>query len=214
MSKPYSYQLKHDQNGRILEKTETVAGTPVTWKYSYDKEGRLFEAHLDHRLICQCYYDKEGRRLRDYLPATCGYNYRDFQYKLDNRLLHAGDSTYVHDDKGFRSMWCRKGTYHHYKYAPDYRLLRMEVEGQDRVYSFRHDENGQRTAKYLNKQLVEAYQWLDFVRLGAFHDGRMSYEFGYEEGERLPSAMRREDGFTFTLHYAAPCALLPTRPAT
>jgi RHS repeat-associated protein len=77
----------------------------------------------------------------------------------------------------------------------------MEVEGENRVYTFRHDENGQRNAKYLNKQLVEAYQWLDFIRLGAFHDGRIAYEFGYEDNERLPSAMRREDGVTFTLHY-------------
>jgi YD repeat-containing protein len=43
---PYSYQLRHDRNGRIIEKQETVAGKSATWKYSYDKDGRLFEAHL------------------------------------------------------------------------------------------------------------------------------------------------------------------------
>jgi len=77
----------------------------------------------------------------------------------------------------------------------------MEVEGQNCVYTFRHDEQGRRAAKYLNGQLVEAYQWLDFVRLGAFHDGRMGYEFWYGDNARLPSAMRREDGAVFTLHY-------------
>jgi RHS repeat-associated protein len=77
----------------------------------------------------------------------------------------------------------------------------MEVENQNRVYAFRHDKEGRRAAKYFNGQLVEAYQWLDFIRLGAFHDGRMGYEFGYGDGERLPSAMRREDGAVFTLHY-------------
>ncbi|WP_419786749.1 RHS repeat-associated core domain-containing protein [Pseudodesulfovibrio sp.] len=49
--------------------------------------------------------------------------------------------------------------------------------------------------------LVEAHRWLDFVRLSAFHDGRMGYEFGYSDNERLPSAMRREDGAVFTLHF-------------
>lgn len=77
----------------------------------------------------------------------------------------------------------------------------MEVENQDCVYTYSHDEDGQRSAKYLNGQLVEAYQWLDFIRLGAFHDGRMGYAFGYSEGERLPSAMQREDGAVITLHY-------------
>jgi RHS repeat-associated protein len=120
---------------------------------------------------------------------------------MDNRLLRAGKNTYTHDDNGFRSIWSNGGTYCLYEYAPDYRLLKMEVEDENRVFTFRHDEEGQRAAKYLNGRLAEAYQWLDFIRLGAFHDGRMGYEFGYAEGERLPSAMRREDGAVFTLHY-------------
>jgi len=51
-----------------------------------------------------------------------------------------------------------------------------------------------RVAKYLNSELVEAYQWLDFVRLAAFYDGQHQYEFAYREGERTPYAMRRDDG--------------------
>ena len=197
----FEMRLKHDRNGRIVEKTEIVAGRPVVWKYAYDKAGRLFEAHLDNRLICQCYYDRDGRRQRDCFPATVGPNYRNFQYNLDNRLMSAGNNGFTHDKNGFRSIWSNGGTYHLYQYAPDYRLLKMEVENQDRVYTFRHDEEGRRAAKYFNGQLVEAYQWLDLIRLGAFHDGRMGYEFGYDDGERLPSAMRREDEAVFTLHY-------------
>nr|WP_321513343.1 hypothetical protein [uncultured Pseudodesulfovibrio sp.] len=45
----FEFRLKHDPNDRIIEKQETVAGRSVTWKYSYDKEGRLFEAHLELR---------------------------------------------------------------------------------------------------------------------------------------------------------------------
>jgi RHS repeat-associated protein len=197
----FEMSLKHDRDGRIVEKTEIVAGRPIVWKYAYDKAGRLFEAHLDNRLVCQCYYDRDGRRQRDYFPPTVGSSYRDYRYNLDNRLMSAGNNGFTHDANGFRSIWSNGGTYHLYEYAPDYRLLKMEVENQGRVYSYRHDEDGRRAAKYLNGQLVEAYQWLDFVRLGAFYDGRMGYEFGYGDGERLPSAMRREDGTVFTLHY-------------
>ncbi|WFS64215.1 RHS repeat-associated core domain-containing protein [Pseudodesulfovibrio thermohalotolerans] len=197
----FEMELKRDRNGRIVEKTETVAGTPATWKYTYDNGGRLTEAHRDGRLICQCNYDGEGRRSRDYFPATVGPHYRDYRYTMDNRLLRAGNNTYTHDDNGFRSIWSNGGTYHLYEYTPDYRLLRMEVEDQNRVYTFQHNDDGQRAAEYLNGQLAEAYQWLDFIRLGAFHDGRMSYEFDYTDKERLPSSMRREDGAVFTLHY-------------
>jgi YD repeat-containing protein len=82
--------LKHDRDGRIVEKTEIVAGRTNVWKYAYDKAGRLFEAHLDDRLVCQCYYDRDGRRQRDYFPATVGSGYRDYRYNLDNRLMSAG----------------------------------------------------------------------------------------------------------------------------
>ncbi|WP_272699843.1 RHS repeat domain-containing protein [Desulfovibrio sp. Fe33] len=195
----FEMELKRDRDGRIVEKTETVAGTPATWEYIYDGGGRLTEAHLDGRLICQCHYDREGRRSRDYFPATVGPHYRDYRYTLDNRLLRAGNNTYTHDDNGFRSIWAKGATYLLYEYAPDYRLLRMEIEDQNRVYTFDHDENGQRIAKYCNGQLVEAYHWLDFVRLGGFHDGQHAFEFAYRNDERIPFAMRRDDGTVFGL---------------
>jgi len=37
----FELRLKHDRDGRIVEKTEIVAGRPIVWKYTYDKAGRL-----------------------------------------------------------------------------------------------------------------------------------------------------------------------------
>jgi RHS repeat-associated protein len=85
--------------------------------------------------------------------------------------------------------------------APDYRLLKAEEEDRDKAFTFAHDEDGQRVAKHLNGQLVEAYQWLDFVRLAAFYDGHHQYEFAYRDGERTPLAMRRDDGAVAGLFY-------------
>lgn len=158
-------------------------------------------ARLDGLIVCQCYYDREGRRQRDYFPATSGTSYREYRYTMDNRLQAAGGSGYAHDVNGFRSIWSNGGTYSLYEYAPDYRLLRMDLENQGRVYTYRHDEEGRRAAKYMNGLLVESYQWIDFTRLGAFYDGRMGYEFNYWGNERLPSTMWREDGALFTLYY-------------
>jgi hypothetical protein len=39
----------------------------------------------------------------------------------------------------------------------DYRLLKAEEEDRDKAFTFAHDEDGQRVAKYRNGQLVEAY---------------------------------------------------------
>lgn len=115
--------------------------------------------------------------------------------------MMAGGNQYSHDKNGFRSIWSNKGVYTLYEYSPDYRLLKMEIEGGDRKFTFRHDEKGQRIGKYLNGQLAESYQWLDFVRLGAFHDGVNAYEFAYEDGKRTPYAMRRDDGAIAYLFY-------------
>jgi RHS repeat-associated protein len=201
MSIPYTLELRRGPDGRIVEKTETVRGRKSSWTYAYDGGGRLTEAKLDGRLICQCWYDREGRRVRDYLPATAGANYRDYQYTPDNRLMRAGGGQYSHDKRGFRSIWSDKGVYTLYEYSPDYRLLKAEEEDRDKAFTFAHDEDGQRVAKYRNGQLVEAYQWLDFVRLAAFHDGRHQYEFAYRDGERTPFAMRRDDGTVAGLFY-------------
>jgi RHS repeat-associated protein len=201
MAAPYICETRRGPDGRIVEKTETVRGRKSAWTYAYDGEGRLAEAKLDGRLICQCWYDREGRRVRDYLPATAGANYRDYRYTPDNRLMRAGGGQYSHDEGGFRSIWSDKGVYTLYEYAPDYRLLKAEEEDRDKAFTFAHDEDGQRVAKYLNGQLVEAYQWLDFVRLAAFHDGQHAYEFAYRDGERTPFAMRRDDGVVAGLFY-------------
>jgi len=198
---PYSYQLKRDAHGRIIEKTETVAGEAVKWTYAYDDEGRLTEAYLGTRRICQCYYDKEGRRISDAFPATHGSSFRNFNYTLENRLLSAGENGYTHDRNGFRRLWSHRGVYTIYEYAPDYRLLSVEVEDNDTRYTFEHNENGQRVVKLLNGQPVEGYLWMDFIRLAGFHDGTLAYEFAYGENDRLPAAVRDENGAVGLLFY-------------
>jgi|GEM_PF-3244832 len=59
-------------------------------------------------------------------------------------------------------------------------------------YRLKHDTNG---------QIIEAYKWLDLVRLADFYDGQHIYEFAYEENSRTPFAMRRDDGFIAYLFY-------------
>jgi RHS repeat-associated protein len=197
----YSFTLQHDAQGRITEKIETVKGRSRRWTYAYDKKGRLFEAHLDNRLICQCYYDKQGRRIQDSFPATHGVSTRTFRYTMENRLQAAGNNGYTHDKQGMRILWNRGGNYTRYEYAPDHRLLRATREWDGTVFEFAHDEQGRRAAKFMNGELVEAYHWRDFIRLAAFHDGAHEFVFTYRNDERTPHAMQRDDGQVFTLHH-------------
>jgi len=189
MAAPYSCQLKRVPNGRIVEKTETVAGKPTTWTYTYDKAGRLTGAKRDGRTVCDIGYDREGRRSRDYFPHL-DTQYRNFTYSvMDNRLQRAGNNGYTHDKNGFRSIWNHGGQYTLYEYGPDYRLMKAEKRETGEVFEFTHDDQGRRAVKYRNGQPVEAYRWLDLLRLDGFHDGQSGYRFAYRDGERTPYAM-------------------------
>ncbi|WP_419786960.1 RHS repeat domain-containing protein [Pseudodesulfovibrio sp.] len=195
----FTMQLRRDPNGRIVEKYETVAGSPTTWTYIYDKTGRLAEAKRDGRTVCNMGYDRDGRRSNDYFPHL-GEGYRNYRYAMDDRLLLAGNNQYTHDKNGFRATWNHGGKRTCYQYAPDCRLL--EAAGPDgSELTFDHDEHGRRSAKHRNGRPVESYAWRDLVSLSGFHDGRNGFEFAYSQGERTPYAMRRDDGAAFSLHY-------------
>jgi RHS repeat-associated protein len=79
--------------------------------------------------------------------------------------------------------------------------LKVEKPDDKVVFEFTHDDNGQRETKYRNGEMVEAYKWLDFLRLAGFHDGEISYRFAYNGEERTPYAMQREDGIEAYLFY-------------
>jgi len=197
----YDCQLRRDPSGRIVEKTETVAGRAAVWEYAYDKAGRLTGAKLDGRTVCDVGYDREGRRSRDYFPHL-DTRYRDFTYSvMDNRLQRAGNNGYTHDKNGFRSIWNHGGHYTLYKYSPDYRLLKAEKRETGEAFEFTHDDQGRRVVKSRNGQPVEAYRWFDLLRLGGFHDGESGYRFAYRGDERTPCAMQRENGEAAYLFY-------------
>ncbi|MBI9078583.1 MAG: RHS repeat-associated core domain-containing protein [Pseudodesulfovibrio sp.] len=116
-------------------------------------------------------------------------------------MQQAGNNGYTHDEQGFRSIWNSSGKYTLYEYAPDYRLLKVEKPDDKVVFDFTHDENGQRKSKSCNGETIEAYKWLDSVRLAGFHDGEIGYRFAYNGEERTPYAMQREDGVEAYLFY-------------
>jgi len=201
MNAPYHCDLRRGSDGRIAEKIETVAGKAATWAYTYDKVGRLTGAKRDGRTVCDIGYDREGRRSRDYFPHL-DTQYRNFTYSvMDNRLQRAGNNGYTHDKNGFRSIWNHGGQYTLYGYDPDYRLLKAEKRETGEIFEFTHDDQGRRAVKYRNGRPVEAYRWLDFLRLDGFHDGESGYRFAYRDGERTPYAMRRGDGAEAYLFY-------------
>ena len=106
---------------------------------------------------------------------------------------------YEHDGTGFRSARSDTDGATFYAYADDYKLLGARLP-DGREITYEHDEDGQRSQKLINGEPVEAYDWLDFIRLGGFFDGRREFLFQYNEGERLPHSMHVSEGI-YALDY-------------
>ncbi|MGE4291218.1 MAG: RHS repeat-associated core domain-containing protein [Desulfovibrio sp.] len=97
---------------------------------------------------------------------------RVFRYGPDNRLLQAGDARYDHDQQGFRSRKVTPQGETRYHYAPDYRLLAVELP-DGRVVEYAHDDQGLRNAKYVDGRLTERFHWQDRAHLAAWSHAEM-----------------------------------------
>jgi RHS repeat-associated protein len=88
--------LTYDNLGRITEKTETINGTPHTYDYSYDLQGRLTDVRTDGVLTAHYDYDANGNRLAYTSPGgTVNGTYDD-----QDRLLTYGTTSYTYTATG------------------------------------------------------------------------------------------------------------------
>jgi RHS repeat-associated protein len=163
-----------------------VNGSPVRWEYRYDNAGRLAEVRRDGSGVERYLYDGQGRRAEDYLPLR-GSGGRVFRYGPDNRLLQAGDARYEHDARGFRSRRVGEQGETRYHYAPDYRLLAVELP-DGRTVEYGHDDQGLRNAKYVDGRLTERFRWHNRAHLATWAHADMAggqwWEVAYAQDGR------------------------------
>ena len=57
-----SWNLTRNNNGRITQKTETIAGVPSDYVYTYDAMGRLLTVTKDSSLVEEYQYNSNGTR--------------------------------------------------------------------------------------------------------------------------------------------------------
>jgi len=74
-----SWNLIRDDNGRIIQKTETVSGTSSDYIYTYDSMGRLLTVSKDSALVEEYQYDTNGTRSYE-MNIFRGISGRSFTY--------------------------------------------------------------------------------------------------------------------------------------
>ncbi len=95
-----SWNLTRDNNGRITQKTETIAGMSSDYAYTYDAMGRLLTVTRDSTLVEEYQYNINGTRTYE-MNSLRDISGRSFTYSDEDHLLTAGDVSYQYDLDGF-----------------------------------------------------------------------------------------------------------------
>jgi len=196
-----SWDLGHDDNGRITDKAEAINGVTSNYVYTYDPMGRLLTVTKDSVLVVEEYqYGTNGTRTYE-MNALRGIAGRTFDYSDEDHLLTAGGTTYQYNVDGFlttKTEGTDVTTY--YDYSSRGELL-SETLPDGTVIEYVHDPLGRRIAKMVNGSITEKYLWQGLTRLLAVYDGsdNLIMRFKYADS-RMPVAMTK-GGSTYYLTY-------------
>ena len=97
-----SWSVDRDNNGRIIQKTETFDGVSSIYAYTYDPIGRLLTVTKDGSLVEEYRYGLNGARIYE-MNSLRAISVGTFDYSNENHLLTAGNTTYQYDLDGFLS---------------------------------------------------------------------------------------------------------------
>lgn len=177
--------FRRDAKGRITERVLTLDRDTETRRYAYDSAGRLVRVTDGRDALLESYqYDGQGRRLACINPRRFRGE-RRCTYSPGNRLLRAGSAQYGHDTAGFRNLMVADGKETRFRYEPSGLLLSVDFPDGRRI-DYAYDAKGQRTEKRVDGRVVEAFRWLDPLRLSEFFDGERWWRLAYADGQRAP----------------------------
>ena len=194
-----SWTVTRDNNGRVIEKTETVGGATSAYVYGYDTMGRLTTVTRDGIVVEQYSYSADGSREYE-TNSRRGITGRFLSYSDEDHLLTSGDAVYQYNLDGFLMMKTEGPNITSYTYSSRGELLSVILPDSTLV-EYLHDPLGRRIAKKVDGAITERYLWQGLNRLLAIYDGagNLRQRFEYAHG-RMPAAMT-QGAATYYLAY-------------
>jgi len=184
------FSLIRDNNGRITDKTETVAGIITDYDYTYDAMGRLLLVTKDGTLVEEYQYNANGTRIYE-MNALKGITGRSLSYSDEDHLLTVGSVAYQYDLDGFLTSKTDGADVTQYDFSSRGELLSVSLP-DGTLIEYVHDPLGRRIAKKVNGTIVEKYLWQDMTRLLAVYDGSDNLLMRFEYADaRMPLAMTK-----------------------
>ena len=151
-----------DKLGRILAKTETVAGASTLWSYSYDLAGRLWQVRKDGVLVSTYLYDQNGNR-----TAAPGLTTPP-AYDAQDRLVAYGSLNFTYTTSGALATKTDTTTGAVASYAYDaLGNLRRVVLPDGRVIEYLVDPQNRRVGKKVNGVVTKTWAYRDELTVAA-----------------------------------------------
>jgi RHS repeat-associated protein len=197
-----SWNHSRDNNGRIIQRAETVGGVTANYSYTYDSMGRLLTVTKDGALTEEYRYNENGTRIYE-MNTLRGISGTNFEYSDEDHLLTAGNIQYEYDLDGFltsKTDPTNATDQTHYFYSSRGELLRV-ILADGKTIEYVHDPLGRRIAKKIGDVIIEKYLWQGMTRLLAVYDGadNLLMRFDYAD-DRMPVAVAAERA-TYYLTY-------------
>lgn len=193
----FYWGVTRDDSGKILTKTETVAGNTSEYAYAYDSLGRLLTVNKDGTTVEEYQYDDIGNRTWERNDLR-GITSRSFSYSDEDQVISSDTASYQFDLDGFLTSKIDDEGTTSYTYSARGELLQMNLADGTQI-DYTYDPLGRRVAKSVNGSVEEKYLWQGATTLLAVYDGsdNLLMRFTYAEG-RMPLTMT-SNGSTYYL---------------
>ena len=191
-------KLIRNKLGQVVKKIEKVRGEKkATYRYTYDKMGRLITVKRNKRVTERYSYDSNGNRK----SATINGIETTASYTLDDQLKVYGKNSYRYDDDGYLTEKTSPEGTTAYTYNTFGALTDVALPDETAIH-YITDPLGRRIAKEVNGTITQKYLWEDLTTLLALFDkdDTLIWRFEYAD-DRVPVSMTDKDGNRYYLHY-------------
>ncbi|MBT8350398.1 MAG: RHS repeat-associated core domain-containing protein, partial [Deltaproteobacteria bacterium] len=194
-----SWNLTRNNNGRITQKTETLASVTSDYAYTYDALGRLLTVTKDSMLVEEYQYNINGTRTYE-MNRLRDISGRSYTYSNEDHLLTTSDISYQYDLDGFLTRKTNGADVTQYDYSARGELLSVTLP-DGKYIEYIYDPLGRRIAKKINGTVSEKYLWQGMTKLLAVYDGNDNLLMRFEYADvRIPLAMIKA-GIKYSLAY-------------
>ena len=179
----YGLQLGYDKLGRVVSKTEVMAGVSTPRTYQYDAAGRLAVVSSGGTQLASYGYDANGNRTQINGAVVATVDAQD-------RLLNNAAASYNYSAAGTLTQKTQGAQVTSYGYDIFGNLLSVTLPGGGQI-GYLVDGSHRRMGKKVNGAVTQRWVYQDALRIAAEVDaaGAIQARFVYGERPNVPEYM-------------------------